>query len=562
MTLFNTSWFPSSLVVVLAVIACGCQVPNQMYRPGYVPANTDANVLIDRGNQPAEYGRAVVTVPPPPKLPMQPNTAWPPHPALPCKDDNLMVRPCLAFLEFDDFGEAWQKNPSGRPTQLGDVTNLITKAKRQDPLGEPLILTFVHGWKHNASMGKNSGADDPNIIGLEAVLNRLHSSEWKNHVVIGIYIAWRGDLISAYWPISRQFTYWNREATAARVGNTSLTEALIEISDTARKRGMCGVSNACRGSSDCVIDAGPPQGPPGPAPRTSCTPLLLLVGHSFGALVLERALSQATATRMEREWNESREAMPNAASTTIPSVPITPLADLVIYINSAAAAIEAKQMLDYLASSHFVYRPGSGKDEPLFLSITSEADLATGILLKVGHAVPLLGYKVNGSMRGQSSVPSTGPAPGHEGASQPSYARNCFAPPQEDGNSWTKSDLTQSDFYMSTTAHLEPLWSHIVVQKPAVAMNVSNVPNCARSADVGVYATCHIGEHDYSVKPVEGRCNGTPYWVIQVQKEIIPDHGTIFTVRLIEFLIPFISGPAVPGSPGTRPQLLRPQNVE
>jgi hypothetical protein len=27
--------------------------------------------------------------------------------------------------------------------------------------------------------------------------------------------------------------------------------------------------------------------------------------------------------------------------------------------------------------------------------------------------------------------------------------------------SWTLLDLSQTDFYMSTTAHLQPLWSHV-----------------------------------------------------------------------------------------------------
>ena len=61
--------------------------------------------------------------------------------------------------------------------------------------------------------------------------------------------------------------------------------------------------------------------------------------------------------------------------------------------------------MDYLASSHFTYRPVGGKDQPLFLSVTSEADLATRLLLKVGHAVPLLGYKLNGSLRAKPSCP-------------------------------------------------------------------------------------------------------------------------------------------------------------
>jgi hypothetical protein len=517
-----------SLAIALTLTMSGCHIPNRIYRPGDM---------------------SLVTVSPPPQLPMPPNTAWPPHPEAKCDEKHLLGRPCLAFMEFDDFGEAWQKNPSGRPTQLGNAIRLIEEAKKQDPSGQPLILTFIHGWKHNASEGTKSGADDPNIVGVESILNEIqdpHEGKWKGHVVIGIYIAWRGGLVSPYWPVTQQFTYWNREATAVRVGNTSMTDALIEISDTARGKSDCRLEDACHQSSACAnVSKGSTQ--PSYQVDKSCTPLLLFVGHSFGALVLERALSQATITRMEREWNEAKtNGIPNPAGQVL----ITPLADLVIYINSAAAATESKQMMDYLASSRFVYRPsGEGTDEPLFLTVTSEADLATGFVLKVGHAIPLIGYKFNGSMRGNS------PAATMDSGPTTSYSRACFDPSER--KSSIRTDLSRTDYFMSTTAHKEQLWSHVVTPTP-VRGEAHAIAVCTRSSNGSdTYASCQIGQHDYSIAPSPARCNGTPYWAIQVQKEIIPDHGTIFTGRLIAFLMPFIPKPEKPGE-STRPALTRP----
>jgi hypothetical protein len=517
------------LSTIFVLLVCGCHIPNQMYRPG---------------------NSSIIKVPAPPQLPMPENMAWPTHPETACDENHLLDAPCIAFLEFDDFGEMWQKNPSGRSTQLTNVIRLIEKAKRQDPSGQPLILTFIHGWKHNASEGKRSGEDDPNILGVGSVLNDLHNPDqgkWKNHVVIGIYIAWRGGLISPYWPVTQQFTYWNREAAAVRVGNTTMTEALIEISDTARQKINCGPEDACSASHACGGDLQSGQQTNDQQDR-SCTPLLLYVGHSFGALVLERALSQATVTRMEGEWNKAKMS-PMANSEG--QVPITPLADLVIFINSAAAATESKQLMDYLASSRFIYRPTShGTDEPLFLSVTSEADLATGLLLKVGHAVPLLGYKLNGSMRQKSSEENMAYR------ATISYARACFDPSKEQKSS-IRTDLSQSDYFMSTTAHKQQLWSHVVTSTNADQRDHA-VQGCTRSSDGSdIFAICHIGQHDYSIAPAPQRCNGTPYWALQVQKEIIPDHGTIFTGRLISFLMPFIPKPQGPGEI-TRPLLTRP----
>jgi len=259
-------------------------------------------------------------------------------------------------------------------------------------------------------------------------------------------------------------------------------------------------------------------------------------------------MSQATITRMEGEWNDARR------KGTSNSPDIVPLADLTIYVNSAAAATESKQMMDYLASSHFTYRPNGQMDRPLFLSVTSEADLATGLLLKVGHAVPLLGYKWNGSMR-PSSVP-----PGTPQGSTTAYVRACFDPL----NTRQKpilTDLSESDYFMTTTAHKQALWSHVVTQTPTATSAPADEPPCAPGSG-DVYATCKIGQYQYEIAPAANRCNGTPYWAIQVQKELIPDHGTIFTERLIKFLTAFIPLQDKYGNATARPQLTRPISLE
>lgn len=507
------------ILAAVALTVCGCHIPNRVYRAG-VP---------------------VVTVPPPPQLPMKPGSAWPPHPEAKCDQYHLRDAPCLAFIEFDDFGEVWEKSAYGRPAQLNSILSLIEEAKRQDPIGRPLILTFVHGWKHNASAGNKSGDDDSNIIGVESVLNDLYSDPQLNpdpnrkHVILGIYVAWRGGLISPYWPVAQQFTYWNREATAMRVGNTSMTDALIEISDqTYKNASKCTpdqetTRETTRSEQLSLLSRSP--SPPRTADWTNgrkCTPVLLFVGHSFGALALERALSQATVTRLEREYNEKGGTQLNGQSVAIDQ----PLADLVIYVNSAAAATESKQLMDYLASSHFTYQPAPAMDQPLFLSVTSEADLATGMLLKVGHALPLLGYKLNGSMRAKPSTP-----PPSRGSTS-DYARACFDPANP-ATSMRRFDLSQTDYFMSTTAHNPGLWSHELTS-PATSVVPSADPQCMLSPAGPAFASCRIAQQTFSITPVEGRCNGTPYWAIQIKKEIVPDHGTIFTRRFIEFLKPFI----------------------
>jgi hypothetical protein len=560
-----------SSLIVLSV--CGC-IPNRIYRPA--------------------EDKAIVTVPPQPGLPTDKPTPTTSEKSCANDEQHLIERPCLAFLEFDDFGETRQKNSSGRPSQLNGILDLIENARRQDPAGQPLIITFIHGWKHNASGIGDPGGEDTNILGLESSLNYLKQQLLKQNpkhtpqVVIGIYIAWRGGLIKPSWPVAQQFTYWNREATAIQVGNTSLTDALIEISDAAKEGVACRPGDPCNKSQDCL--ALPDQLGKGEPNSGSCTPILLFVGHSFGGLVMERALSQATVTRMEEEWNqESIRSMlatrnaattsgqqPAAASPATPAlvaavvnrVAITPLADLVIFINSAAAASESKQLMDYLASTGFTYRPpGACKgsiefcamDQPAILSVTSEADIDTGFVLKIGHALPLLGYKIDRSVRPKPDSP---PDP-HERTA--AYSRACFNPSNpvvsdpdaSNQNPWRISDLSQSDYYMSTTAHLQPLWSHLVCKLDEKGAMVSDVCKANEGPGIVRYTTYTLGDTQYAIVPMKGRCNGTPYWAIQLPKEIVPDHNTIFTERLISFLQLFIPQPEVLGT-YTRPALTTP----
>lgn len=513
---FCCSMFCSASFLVL----CGC-IPNRPYRP----------VVWNQKND-----RSAIAIQPPSQLPVPANSGWPKHPEDPCDDRHLLGAPCMAFLEFDDLGEVWQKSPSGRPSQLQRICDLIAEAKKQDPQGEPLILTFIHGWKHNAHEGNRDGDDDSNIIGLAAVLSELHAKTWTGHVVLGIYIAWRGGLISPYWPVAQQFTYWNREAAAIRTGNTSLTEALIEISDSAKAPVLCKPNDACYsicGAAPLAAGAIP-----------DCRSRLLFVGHSFGALVLERALSQAIVTRMEMEWDAAtREGASIYPATTIK---IEPIATLVIYVNSAAAAIESKSLMDYLASSHFTYRPDpNGGDRPLFLAVTSEADDATGIFLKIGHSVPWLGFHMNGSLRDKSQSAVAGDAPTER------YARACYDPLTDEKHSHILTDLSQSDYYMATTAHTEALWSHKIDSGAPVGKVDPAIPCVERSdgnppAGTPVYASCQIAGREYWIRPIENRCNGTPYWVIQIPKELVPDHNTIFTGRFVAFLRAFFPTPGKP----------------
>ena len=41
----------------------------------------------------------------------------------------------------------------------------------------------------------------------------------------------------------------------------------------------------------------------------------------------------------------------------------------------------------------------------------------------------------------------------------------------------------------------------------------------------------------FAIQERPKRCNGTPYWMMEIDPEVVPDHGTIFSGRFISFLI-------------------------
>jgi hypothetical protein len=382
---------------------------------------------------------------------------------------------CLAFLEFDDLGERWD------PKQLDGALALIQRAKTD--VRPALVVTFTHGWKNNAD--DEPGQVNGNVFGFEGVLDYLRSK--YGIPVVGIYIGWRGGLVTNYWPVLQQFSYFNRESAAIRIPGASLTSALTQIMETTH-----GVT--------------PGQGP--------VPPVLVMVGHSFGGLVMERALTQAMTDYVLRGGKRSD----------------GPWADLVVFVNSAAAASEAKQMLNLLKERSSKYQVteaakrreadknselGRTRERPLFLSISSLGDIATRFGLVIGHGPTALDRQLNGSWRTY-----THPEP--------------------------PSVPSQQSFFLSTTAHMQALQSHLIVednpearkqcgplfsQTPVTVTVGAAVGN--RPAPTKKYVIC--------VKPKSW--NDTPYWAMEMPTTIVPDHSGIFNLNFISLLTKFLPSP-------------------
>ena len=429
--------------------------------------------------------------------------------------------PCIAFIEFNDQGQEQVPTSGSTPGQLDRALSLIKRAIADDPQHQPVILTFIHGWKHNDSPGQPHEPDasgerpandfypeDSNIQGFEHVLDYLYTDKYggqdcegkplsckaaAGHVVVGVYLSWRGEIISHDWPVARTLSLYSRGNAATRVGSARrMDNALDQISLTAHPPGS---------------EGSPTQ------------PMLVFIGHSFGARVLENAVNGLYLPRLK-----------NAVAANGESVPT--FADLILLVNSAASSTVSLPLLNLFAEKRIEYREdsssgeagnGLGRNRPLVLSLTTPTDSATGTLFPIAMGADGLAKKIGGKLK-------------------PAETMHCFDPVTgAPGEDHSKSEYY---FYSHTAAHTELLQSHTVTDLGPPS-KPGDGATCPKNSSPNTY-DYYVPGHCFRVAPKQPGCskdnyaNDTPYWIINTDAAIIPDHGTIFTDRLIGLIGEFL----------------------
>jgi hypothetical protein len=336
----------------------------------------------------------------------------------------------VAFVEFGEQG-SYQD-----PTQLQNALALI----RDTP--QPLVITYVHGWQNDVESG-----DVQSFQSLLARLNRAPAIRNVGFHVVGVYLGWRGKLTPV--PILKEISFWNRKATAERLAsNYDCYDAIASISEEARRKGQ--------GNQYTV-----------------------LLGHSFGGLIVERSVAHAINAEIHGHAEADR-SMP---------------ADLVITVNPAADSVLARQMIAALYS-----RKTEGT-RPLFVSMTSTGDWATGIVFPIGTGLASVS-------KGFNQVEAPGP-----------------------GN----TQVSERKFYTSTPGHNEMLINHITVDKHETINSPNGLPALEENLQhnhVGNGFTLDGAKGKLDVWQIKGVGNvDVPYWDVKVDPSIIKDHGDIWNER-------------------------------
>ena len=309
-------------------------------------------------------------------------------------------------------------------------------------VNRPLLITYVHGWQNNAESD-----DVGRFESLLARLSRAPAIRNAGFHVVGVYLGWRGKLSPV--PVLKELSFFNRKATAERIAsNFDCYDAIASMSEAARKY----------------------HGPHGQ--------YTILLGHSFGGLIVERSVAHAINAEMHGHADADR------------SLP----ADLVLVVNPASDSILSRQMIAALYS-----RKTEGA-RPFFVSITSTRDNATGIAFPVGTNLAAATKVFN-----KVAVPGNNQAP-------------------------ERTEILHTPL----RGHNELLVNHVTVKLPQTisshglpALETNLEHNLA--ADVftldgpnetlELWRIQHVGSVD------------VPYWDVKVDPSIIKNHGDLWNER-------------------------------
>ncbi|WP_429285196.1 hypothetical protein [Paraburkholderia sp. GAS41] len=268
----------------------------------------------------------------------------------------------LLFSEFDDQGWAnnpkkidnpilhtMQAGPRDPSTAFGNLKKFLDdQAKNHDRL---MIITFVHGWKHNAS------TDDTNVKLFRQVLENTATLEEKTNSgrhVVGVYLGWRGDSLNVPDGIKSVLTFYDRKDTADEVSKGAIHEVIAYLNAYERREnrlsdGQCDVASASEG----------------------CKVVSVFIGHSFGGLILYEAIAPAVLSSVIDGEVYSKSAQPP---------PVERFGDMVLLINPAIEAARFQPLFRSVAT----YQPKKYKS-PLMVLVTTDADVATGTFFPLGR---------------------------------------------------------------------------------------------------------------------------------------------------------------------------------
>jgi hypothetical protein len=380
----------------------------------------------------------------------------------------------LGFVEFDDQGWFWDIN------QVSAVEKMIrdeTGIGQTTPGQGICMVVFTHGWKNNAAMSNE------NVVMFRKTLNQFGVAETvqTNHPprkVVGIYASWRG--LSASWEPFKEFSFWNRKATAHKVGGYgALTELLVELESLQQESNKMFPTNA---------------------PQTE----LVIVGHSFGGAAVYSAISQIVTERF--------------VDTVKNGIALKPLGDQVILLNPAFEA-SRHYNLNQLAISIDQYPTNQ---RPVLSIFTSKGDWATHYVFPIGRFFSTIFEKNRDSQQTKAGRDAVGwfePFVTHDLI----YNTNAAA-------------MGQANSTFDSATRTNQLHG-----RDKLKVSIANVHEQRKKWHPNNPVAANYYFDDTILKPRAHFRPGDPFPVVSVDKKVMKDHDDINNPVLINFLGEYVT---------------------
>ena len=424
-----------------------------------------------------------------------------------------------SFVEFDERGDFLDFN------QHKDCQ---ARLKHFAKAGNLVLVIYCHGWKNNSQ--------SDNVPAFNCFLSKLATAIQSDGLhVHGIYLGWRGNVFRPYvdktevdgaylqtvqefrgaivdpgyqrgnspiWFIPENLSYWGRKTAGEfRTSGLPIARSIFTYAGAAKDYG------------------GQPQN------------RVCVIGHSFGALLLERSLGQAMTGAITMEWWDKERENPSLRAAAPKPKAKLPF-DFVLLVNSAAPAIYAKELRDFLEADRVALETAGDPDAevPVIVSVTSQADWATGLMHPLGNFLAPLSPTL-----------------------QRRYTTGIFGERRPDHTFPTHRGIEQWKFYTTTPGHNRYLINHWIVSANAPLPSdtssdaVFRINLSAATDDPNLFYTSK-GQYPAAAWRVTDQDPATPmtldglplsmqtsnYWIISCGKELIRDHNDIWSQTAME----------------------------
>jgi hypothetical protein len=338
----------------------------------------------------------------------------------------------LAIVEFDDQGVCYDRR------QMHALTAALQALEGK----KALILVFVHGWKHDGR------ADDGNLDSFHKLLAQT-ALDAPDRTVFGVFAAWRG--LSWYGPRYlpvEDLTFFSRKEAAMRVALGSVRELLERL----------------RKFREDEIDR-------------HNEPVLVIVGHSFGGLIVYSAVAQSLI-----------DAAATDEGRVVPS-----FANLVLLVNPAFEAARYLPVYEQI-KENARFAP---EQPPVFVSVTAANDLATGLAFPIGECLASLGESTRGRWQRQALTRTMG----HLG--------------------WMRThDLSAPGMRVRASRQLQPSPHESGRQAHLVTSDRDEWTSSSGAL----------------LKRLPAFPTGNPFWVVRATREVVDGHNGIFGAVFVGFV--------------------------